>query len=541
MFWMIAGLFHFALAAQGPVGRYEVFEAAFEASERPPNPYAAITAGAVFTRPDGKLWTIPLFWDGGAIWRVRISPDAVGKWSFVVRSADPGLNGRRGGFVCVPSLSAGGIRASGSHFQRQNGTPFWFLGDTAWGYFIDSVENRHHRPEAEAYARARASQGFNAIHTMLLSEVGEGNAGGKPFDDIGAGRINPAYWREVDARLRFANQQGLTVGLAIAWGDKQKKEPWAWRRFAGLEARKRYARYVAARYSAYDVYFLVAGEWHGEVRTRGDVTEEQVFDEFVAIGGALRAADPHARMTGIHPMTAQGSVREFASARWMSFADYQQNYNDLHARVLLSRFLPGPVVNSEYGYLLRDRDGDGKADKSNSYSVEDMRFASWDIVMAGGYLVTGFGTTYLAGHRDPGPFDLEAKKNDEWESQIGHIKRLFEELDWPRLTPADGLVSCPQPRTADRGTEGRDVRPPALTYWALAEPGETYVLYVRGTGQPVELALGARARRFRAREFNPRTGEWRTLGEAEVRGVYRYQPPGADDWVVVLRRVGQGG
>jgi hypothetical protein len=531
MLWILAGV----LFAQSAVERYAVFEASFQAAGKAVNPYRELAADAEFVRPDGSRWRVPLFWDGGQAWRVRVSPDALGTWRYEVRSADAGLNNRRGSFDCVESGRAGGIRAAGSHFQRQNGRPFWFLGDTAWGYFIDSEENRHHRPQAEAHARARAAQGFNVIHAMLLSEVGEGNPGGRPFDDIEAETINPKYWQEVDARLRFANQQGLTVGLAIAWGDKQKKEPWAWRRFPDLEARKRYARYVAARYAAFDVYFLVSGEWHAEVRTRGNVTEQRMFDEFVAIGDALRGADPHARMMGIHPMTAQGSVREFASAGWMSFSDYQQNYRDLHGRILLSRHLPGPVVNSEYGYLLRDRDGDGKADKSNSHSVEDMRFASWDIVMAGGYLVTGFGATYLAGHRDPGPFDLDAAKNDEWESQIGHIRTFFEQLDWRNLTPADGLLTCRTPRGAERVAEGRDVRPPESTYWALARPGETYVVYVRGVTDAVELELGARNRTFAAREFDPRTGEWRDLGTHALRGVWTYLPKDTRDWVAVLQ------
>ena len=42
-------------------------------------------------------------------------------------------------------------------------------------------------------------------------------------------------------------------------------------------------------------------------------------------------------MIAIHPMTAHGSVREFNAAQWMAFGDYQQNYRDLHARVLESR------------------------------------------------------------------------------------------------------------------------------------------------------------------------------------------------------------
>lgn len=511
-----------ALWGQNRVGRYERFEVSFEASKSYSNPYVDVVADADITRPDGTAARIPLFWFGGRTFKLRLSPDVTGVWSFRVTANDAGLNGKSGRFECVPSPEAGGLQASKTapgHFARQNGTPVWFMGDTAWAYFTDSSEDNHHRPQAEYYAKKRASQGFNVIHSMLLSEQGVGNQNGLPFEQIGAERINPAYWREVDERLAFANRQGLTVGLALAWGDKRKVEPFAWSRFPGLEARRRYARYIAARYSAFDVYFLVSGEWNAEARTRANTTEDQLFREFVSIGDALAAADPHHRMIGIHPMARHGSVREFASARWMSFADYQQNYRDLHGRVLLSRYLPGPVVNGEYGYHLRDADGDGRPDKSNSRSAAEMRFASWDIAMAGGYVVTGFGTTYFGGHRDPGPFDVDAPKNRDWEEQIGHLRKFFTSLEWWKFIPADSLVSSP----------------PKTTCWAMAIPGEAYIVYLRGARLPVSLEPGARARAYSIRQFNPRTGEFISLAGARVSTRYEYRAPDEQDWVVLLQ------
>ncbi len=540
----------FFLRCTGPaadvasIKRYGVFEAVFGASTAAGNPYVDIEAEAVIRRPDGETWRIPLFWDGNETWKLRVSPDSEGKWAYVIESEDVGLNGRDGEFVCIPSGRAGGLRAMPerpSHFARQNGDPVWFMADTAWGYFTDSDEDNHHRRQVEHYATTRAKQGFNAIHSMMMSEQGVGNNGGLPFENMADETINPAYWQEVDERLAFANDQGLAVGLALAWADKRKIEPFAWRRFPNVEARKRYARYVAARYSAHDVYFLVSGEWHGEVRTRENVTEQEVFDELVELGRALDSADPHGRMIGIHPMTQMGSVREFADVEWMSFADYQQNYQDLHKKVLLSSRLDGPVVNSEYGYHLRDKDGDGKPDKSNSFSAEDMRFASWDIVTAGGYLVTGFGSTYFAGHREPGPFDVDAAKNDDWEAQIGYIQQFFEAREWWKLIPADELISSHQPRTADREIEvtgGRSMwRPPQTTYWAMTAPGAEYVIYVRGLREPVRLALDARPGTFRVLQLNPRTGESAELEAVRVSTVYEYAPPDEQDWVVLLDRV----
>jgi hypothetical protein len=157
-------------------------------------------------------------------------------------------------------------------------------------------------------------------------------------------------------------------------------------------------------------------------------------------------------------------------------------------------------------------------------------------VTAGGYLVTGFGTTYFAGHRDPGPFDVDAPKNDDWEAQIGHIKKFFGSLEWWKLVPADELILTEAKCSGDRkmGARGREVRPPLTTFWAMMDPGRTYLLYVRGTRLPLELELGARPRRFRARQYNPRTGEFSDLGESAVPGRYQYAAPDEQDWVVLL-------
>ena len=84
---------------QTSVERYGVFEAVFESAGSPANPYLSISGHAAFVTPDGRTWTAPLFWDGGKAWKVRVSPDVVGKWTFIVKANDFGLNGKTGGFV----------------------------------------------------------------------------------------------------------------------------------------------------------------------------------------------------------------------------------------------------------------------------------------------------------------------------------------------------------------------------------------------------------------------------------------------------------
>ena len=525
------------------IDRYGFYEAALSADGEYANPYTEVDAEAVLTLPDGSERTLPLFWDGGDVWRLRISPHVGGSWSFAVRSSDSGLDGQRGTFACVASQLPGGIeRMEGfsSHFQRQDGTPFLFWGDTAWGLYLDREDERLGRGAALRYIDARAEQGVNAIHSMLLSEAGWGNAGGAAFTDLAAETLNPAYWQEIDTRLRHLNDRGIVGGLVLAWALKGNN-PLSWQDFPSMEARRRYIRYIAGRYGGFDTYFIVAGEWNLRDRRRSEQLE-QLREQYQQMGQWLDEADAHERMLGIHP--GFGTVREWDEAAWTDFGDYQQNYPRVHREIVESRReVEGPVVNSEYGYLFRDSDGNGHPDKDNSLSVEDMRYATWDIVMGGGYPITGYATTYMGGYRDKGPFNVGDARNDPWEQQYQHVKNFVGGTQWWKLRPDDEAIAAAVPRSEDRtidqpsksGGTIRILRPPAVAYWMLSDPGRTYVAYARGVDG--ELTIRFDDGEYAAELFDPRTGELKGLpNRIDAGSGYRWTPPDASDWALRLIR-----
>ncbi len=498
--------------------RLGIFEQSLVHSGSYSNPYTQATATATFRRPGGETQQIPLFWDGGKTWKMRFSPDTIGNWSWSIDSNDPGLDGSSGSFTTVASTKHGGIRARESapyHFEYQDGTPFWWMGDTGWALYANNAQENHNRSTAFNYINARDSQGFNVIHSQLIDGLGWGNNGGKPFNNFSSQTVNPEYWQEVDTRLAYLNSKGITAGLTLAWGGDKSSEDVSWEDFPSEEARLDYARYVAARYSAYNVYFLVAGEW--------DFGGPKSWYE--SIGRELQNQDPHDRMIGIHPGEGgSSSVEEFNSESWMSFGDYQQSYRALHSRILAAHDHNKPVVNSEYAYYLRDKDSDGVVDKQNSATLTQIRDASWDIAMAGGYFVTGFGTTYFGGYRDPGPFDVNAAKNDAWEDDVQHIRELFTDLNWSKLQPKDSLLSGPG------------------THYALAETGQQYVAYVRGNGGTNTLSLGnAPSATYSIKRFSPRTGSYTSLPNYNGSGSVKLDPPDNQDWVFVLKRTDSPG
>ncbi|MGQ9650779.1 MAG: apiosidase-like domain-containing protein [Phycisphaerae bacterium] len=497
------------------VSQFGIFEQSLAASGSYANPYAEASATATLLRPGGGTMTIPLFWDGGATWRLRFSPDATGTWSWSISSTDSDLNGQSGQFSVVAGTLKGGIRrraATPHHFEYQDGTPFWFFGDTNFGMMADNPAENSTRSTIQAYVKLRASQGFNVIHAELVNHGGwSANIGGEPFSSYSAEAINPAYWQEVDGRIGDLNAADITASLFLAWNDSDPSPP-SWKSFASDAARLRYARYVVARYSAFNVLFVVVGEW-----------QESGSDApiYQAIGSEIAASDPHDRPVAIHCTPDPGTVEpQFATASWMSFGDFQQRYTDLHQGILNARVYDKPVINAEYAYYLRDMDGDGIVDKPNSATLEQIRHATWDIVMAGGYFVTGWGTTYWNGLRDPGPFHPDDPRNDDWEENVQHIRRLFTSVPWWELEPADARVTGPG------------------THYCLAAGFDRHLIYVRQTTGPVSLSLQGTPRILYAVErFDPRTGIRLLLPEHQAPVVLSISPPDNQDWVYLVAAV----
>jgi hypothetical protein len=503
------------------VPRFGMFERSFDAAGSHANPYKELSATATLRRPDGARWEMPLFWDGGAVWKLRVAPDLVGKWSYRVRSADAGLDGQSGQFRCVGSGLHGSIRPMEGHrlhFQYQDGAPFWFFGDKAWRVLQTDRAKELDHASALHHVDVRAAQGFNYMHTELAGTGGlnsGGNEGGEMFEDAGHEVINPAFFQEVDARLSHINEKGLVCGIVVLYG---LGDP-SWRSLPDDGARMRFARYAV-----FDVVFLVAGEWQymaGEA------------DLFRAIGREIRSTDPHGRMIGIHPGPGPYiSSQEFADDDWMSFGEYAQAYfapdkeeatdahrDALHAFILDARRHGKPVVDAEYAYYLRDQDFDGVVDKPNSHTRDSYRRASWVIPMAGGYFVTGFGTTYFGGRREVGPFFVDDPRHAVAVTDLDHLHRFFTSLPWWQLEPHDELAK------ANGGYA-----------YCLAEPGHTYAVYIAGSrGAELRLADGA----YRLSRYDPRTGE-RTELPGPAGGVARLDAPDAQDWAFLLTAAREG-
>jgi hypothetical protein len=110
------------------------------------------------------------------------------------------------------------------YLEYTDGTPFFYLGDTAWELF-----HRLNREEADRYLADRAAKGFTVIQAVVLAEL-DGldtpNAyGHKPLINNDPTMPNEDYFQHVDYVVNKARELGLFIGMLPTWGKYWKTVP----------------------------------------------------------------------------------------------------------------------------------------------------------------------------------------------------------------------------------------------------------------------------------------------------------------------------
>ncbi len=174
-------------------------------------------------------------------------------------------------FPALPQPSetqAAGTRLKVSDNKRflvkEDGTAFFYLGDTAWELF-----HRLNREEADRYLENRAKKGFTVIQAVALAEIdglNTPNAYGhralidndptKP--DIKDGPAND-YWDQVDYIVNKANSLGLYIGFLPTWGDKWNRSHGAGGGSFTVENAAIYGEWLGRRYKDKALIWILGG------------------------------------------------------------------------------------------------------------------------------------------------------------------------------------------------------------------------------------------------------------------------------------------
>ncbi|MCG7850323.1 MAG: DUF4038 domain-containing protein, partial [ANME-2 cluster archaeon] len=351
------------------VSKWDVYETELTTTNAYTNPYIDVWLSAIFTGPDGTKITIDGFWDGENNWKIRMAPTEVGTWSYITSSSDPYLNRQIGSFDVVESGKKGFIIRdpnNASAFKRSEGENVFWMGDTCWNSMSDR-NGAFPFLTYKTYIDNRADQKFNFIRTYVVSLYADStdsshyNEGGRAFDPWDSDNLNPNYFQEVDKRIEYANSKGITMNLVLGADRRLMTDFFSWDN-GKLE---RYVRYLAARYSAYDI----AWEGRAEFEEQGITTPDAV-DLANQIGNWLEEYDPYGHVQSMH---TNGSNNELGNENWLDWIMHQSRDWDL---IVSDRQYNKPVMNEEFYY---ENSGAGVT-HAHHVDADTVREGAWKVM-----------------------------------------------------------------------------------------------------------------------------------------------------------------
>lgn len=195
--------------------------------------------------------------------------------------------------------------------QHENGTPFFWLGDTGW-----LLPQNLDRNEAANYLLNCRNAGYNVVQIQVLNGVPSINAYGQMsnidgwnFSDIDRKGVY-GYWDHLDYIVKTAEQQGIYVGMVCIWGGLVK---------AGLldmEGARKYGTFLANRYKdCPNIVWIIGGDIVGDVKM-------EVWD---TLAETIKSIDANHLMT-YHPRGRTVSARWFNSRKWLDFNMFQSGH-----------------------------------------------------------------------------------------------------------------------------------------------------------------------------------------------------------------------
>ncbi|MBN1479131.1 DUF4038 domain-containing protein [candidate division KSB1 bacterium] len=359
------------------------------------NPYLAHRLWADWHGPNGKTLQTEGFWNGGTEWIIRVALTDAGLWNYTTHATDALLDQCTGTLECLVSQSRGFVKQDGRHFYYQDGTPFFRLGDTCWRLYRS--KNAPFETHFKPYIDARAEQGFTfiigVIHTLGDPSINEGGSlweGNTNLD-----RLRPQYFEWVDKRVQYMVDKGLVPGIMFVWADTFDdfyQYPY------NRDTFSRFRRYVVARYAAYNVFWIVSGEYTEQMSSKDyDYHgEDMKFGNDNASDGLYDIGDPYGHPISIHPSGMQSCSRDYPLfSEWLGYITQQQSGTPayLYNEIMRDRSYGLPVCNDEFGYEGPTDPGQPYYHKTNQtgrYAKED----AWTMLCAGAYFIWGNVFTY---------------------------------------------------------------------------------------------------------------------------------------------------
>ncbi len=519
-------------ASSAAVSLNGVFETSLQSGREYSNPSADVAVSIDFTSPSGLRSSVAAFWDGGDVWKVRFSPTEIGKWRWKSNCSDvtnAGLHARTGTFDCAlyrgksTLLKHGPLKLSSDrrYLVHSDGTPFFWLADTAWNGVLKA------RPQDwEKYLSIRKEQGFTTVQFLSTPwrSFDKDEHGDTAFTGSSDVRINPDFFKRLDAKVAAINEHGMAEAPVILWAVSKEE---LGQRLSEADA-IRLSNYIVARWGAYNVVWMLGGD--------GPYTGDRA-ERWRRIGRAVFGDKP-ARPVTMHPGGQSWVADEFRREAWYSFIGYQSGHGDSEGAIRwLVQGPPAtdwdkspvlPVINLEPNYetILAY----GTKQPFDARAVRTALYRSLLISPTAGVTYGHHGIWFWTdkpqvptAHPNTGvavPWE-QAVKSEGAES-VKHLAKLFGSIKWWTLRPDPSLVA------------NKPSDPRRFIGSARSDSGDLAVIYLP-QGLEIELNVQYLRRTTVIRWFNPSTGEFAPVGRVTAAPV-RLRTPSEADWVLLVGR-----
>jgi len=421
---------------------------------------------------------------------------------------------------------------------KEDGAPFFYLGDTAWELF-----HRASREDAERYLRNRAEKQFTVIQAVVLAEfdgLHEPNVyGNLPLQNDDPARPDEAYFQHVDWIVDKAAELDLYTGMLPTGGDKWNRGGGAGPEIFTPENAAVYGEWLGRRYRDRPLIWILGGDRRVETDRHRAIIE--------AMARGIREGDGGAHMMTFHPPGGASSSEWFHDAEWLDFnmrqnghvTEFTGRYDATRADY--DRTPVKPVIDGEPIY--EGHPVAFNAEKlGHSLAADVRRPLYWD-------LFTGAcGHTY--GHHSVWQFWNPHRKpiNNPllpWDQaidapgagQMQHGRRLIESRPFLTRIPDDSVIITDRVPTAVPGA-GR------YRFVATRDEAGTYAMVYAPVGRAFSVRMEAiTGPTVTAWWFNPRNGQAERIGDFPNTGAREFSPPDPGellDWVLVLDDAARG-
>ena len=210
------------------------------------------------------------------------------------------------------------ISSNNRYLQFENGSPFFWLGDTGW-----LVPQHLDRSEVEYYFNKCRRAGYNMVQIQVMDAVPSYNIYGQQSWSYGWDFTKSdaegvySYWDHLDYIVRKAEQNGIYIGMVAIWGSQVQSGN------INAEQAKAYGKFLAERYKNNpNIIWIMGGDIQGNIHP-------EVWN---ALATSIKSIDNKHLMT-FHPRGRYTSAKWWSKASWMDFHTFQSGHRKYGQRM----------------------------------------------------------------------------------------------------------------------------------------------------------------------------------------------------------------